>query len=158
MGSDVQPDQITCQKGEFVVPARAIHHVDLAVADVQRSLAFYTTLLGPLGVQVTDRFPTYRGTEEVAYLTIGEQALGFRPADGGAHRYYEVGLEHFAIAVDSRQELDEAYQRSLELGASVHHPPQEDHDIPGYWAFFVFDPDGFRLEVLWWPGEHGATS
>ncbi|MDQ6731844.1 MAG: VOC family protein, partial [Actinomycetota bacterium] len=62
------------RRREFVVPARAIHHVDLAVEDVERSIAFYTKLLGPLGVEVTNRFPTYRGTEEVAYLTIGEQA------------------------------------------------------------------------------------
>jgi catechol 2,3-dioxygenase-like lactoylglutathione lyase family enzyme len=143
---------------EFAVPARAVHHIDLAVEDVERSLAFYTGLLGPLGVEITDRFPTYRGTEEVAYLTIGEQALGFRKADKGTHRYYDVGIEHFAITVDTRQELDQAFQRCIELGARVQYPPQEDCDIPGYWAFFVFDPDGFRLEILWWPGEHGATS
>ena len=59
------------------MPARAIHHVDLAVADLDRSLAFYTTVLGPLGVAVTERYPSYRGTEEVAYMTVGDQALGY---------------------------------------------------------------------------------
>jgi catechol 2,3-dioxygenase-like lactoylglutathione lyase family enzyme len=140
------------------VAVRGIHHVDFAVVDVERSIAFYTGLLGPLGAEVTDRFPTYRGTEEVAYLTIGDQAIGFRKADAGSHRYYEVGIEHFALLVDTREELEEAYQRCLELDARVQFPPQEDRDIPGYWAFFVFDPDGFRLEILWWPGEHGVTS
>jgi hypothetical protein len=48
--------------------------------------------------------------------------------------------------------VDEAYRRCLEIGASVHHPPEEDNDIPGYWAMFVFDPDGIRLEVAHWPG------
>jgi catechol 2,3-dioxygenase-like lactoylglutathione lyase family enzyme len=42
-----------------------IHHVDLAVADVERSLAFYRALLGPLGWTEELRYPTYRGTEEV---------------------------------------------------------------------------------------------
>ncbi len=31
------------------MPAKGIHHVDLAVADVARSLTFYLGLLGPLG-------------------------------------------------------------------------------------------------------------
>jgi hypothetical protein len=35
--------------------------------------------------------------------------------------------------------------------ANIHHPPEEDNDIPGYWAMFVFDPDGLRLEVAHWP-------
>ena len=32
------------------MPVRGLHHLDLAVADVQRSVAFYLALLGPLGV------------------------------------------------------------------------------------------------------------
>jgi len=125
---------------------------------VERSLTFYTQLLGPLGVKVTHRYPTYRGTEEVAYLTIGDQMLGFRNADGGAHSYYQVGLEHLAITVDTREELEDAFQRAVALGANIHFPPQEDRDIPGYWAFFAFDPDGFRLEIMWWPEAASATS
>ena len=135
------------------MPVRGIHHVDLAVADVERSLAFYLALLGPLGVVEDARYPSYRGTEEVVYLRIGPQLLGLRPADGGEHRYHEVGLEHLAVTVDTRDELDHAYERCVALGAHVHFPPQEDRDVPGYWAFFVFDPDGFRIEVVHWPGD-----
>jgi catechol 2,3-dioxygenase-like lactoylglutathione lyase family enzyme len=50
------------------VPAKSVHHVDLAVSDVEQSLAFYLDLLGPLGWEVIRRYPTYRGTEEVVYL------------------------------------------------------------------------------------------
>jgi len=52
---------------------------------------------------------------------------------------------------DSREEVDEAYERCLQIGANIHFPPQEDRDEPGYWALFVFDPDGIRLEVAHWP-------
>ena len=34
------------------------------------------------------------------------------------------------------------------FGDEVHHPPEEDSDIPGYYALFVFDPDGLRIEVF----------
>ena len=50
------------------MPSRGIHHVDLAVANVERSLAFYLDLLGPLGWEESVRYPSYRGTEEVVYL------------------------------------------------------------------------------------------
>ncbi|MDP9257885.1 MAG: VOC family protein [Actinomycetota bacterium] len=135
------------------MPVKAIHHVDLAVADVERSLAFYLALLGPLGVEEAYRYATYRGSEQVVYLRIGSQLLGFRCADGGEHRYYGVGLEHLAITVETRDELNGVHARCLEIGANVQFPPEEDRDIPGYWALFVFDPDGFRLEVVHWPGE-----
>lgn len=134
------------------MPARGIQHIDLAVSDLERSLAFYLELLGPLGFEEKRRYPTYRKSEEVVYLGCGDGLgpawLGLRPADGGEHRYYEVGLEHLAFQVDQPEEVDEAYQRCLEMNAKVHFPPEEDSDIGGYYAFFVFDPDGFRIEVF----------
>jgi len=137
------------------MPVKALHHVDLAVADVDRSLQFYLALLGPLGAKELYRFPTYRGTEEVVYLGVGagKQAVGFRRAEGGEHRYYNVGVEHFAISVDRREEVEAVYDRAVEMGAGIHFPVEEDRDIPGYWAVVMFDPDGFRLEVFCWPGE-----
>ena len=56
--------------------AKGIHHVDLAVADVDASLAFYLDLLGPLGLAEEVRYPTYRGTEEVVYRLTRATAGG----------------------------------------------------------------------------------
>jgi catechol 2,3-dioxygenase-like lactoylglutathione lyase family enzyme len=152
---------------------RGVDHIDLAVSDVERSLAFYLGMLSPLGLAVEGRFPTYRETEEVVYLGFGqkhvyggqaETRLGLRKADGGEHRYYDVGIEHLAFAVESIEEVDGAHQRCLDMGARIHCPPEEEPDLPGYYAFFVFDPDGFRIEVCHWSdevrrqwdaGEHG---
>jgi catechol 2,3-dioxygenase-like lactoylglutathione lyase family enzyme len=134
------------------MPARGIHHVDLAVTDVARSLEFYLSLLGPLGWAEEVRYPTYRGTEEVVYLMepASGTMLGLRPADGGRHNYYEVGIEHLAFEVDGRDEVDAAHQHALANGAQVHHPPEEDRDVEDYYAVFVFDPDGMRIEVFCW--------
>ena len=70
------------------VTAKGVHHVDLAVSDVERSLAFYLNLLGPLGWKVTRRYPTYRGTEEVVYLGTGEayDVVGNAGPDAGGYR------------------------------------------------------------------------
>ena len=73
------------------MPLRRLHHLDLAVANVDESVAFYLALLGPLGLREMVRYPTYRGTEEVVYLGVDAPVLGFRSADGGSHRYYDVG-------------------------------------------------------------------
>jgi len=133
------------------MPARGIHHIDLAITDVERSLAFYKELLGPLGLEEDSRYQSYRGTEEIVYLRYGDQLLGLRPADGGEHRYYEVGLEHIAFYVDERDEVDAAHERCMRIGANVHFPPEEDRDLPGYYELFVFDPDGIRVEVACGP-------
>jgi catechol 2,3-dioxygenase-like lactoylglutathione lyase family enzyme len=135
------------------MPAKGIHHVDLAVADVERSLTFYLDLLGPLGWAEEVRYPTYRGTEEVVYMEDSNTGamLGLRPADGGAHRYYDVGIEHLAFEVESRDEVNAAHERCVAAGARIHYPPEEDRDVEGYWAFFVFDPDGMRIEIFSWP-------
>ena len=108
------------------MPIRGLDHIDLAVSDVDRSLAFYLGMLSPIGLGVEGRFRTYRGTEEVVYLGFGhehvpgnqpETRLGLRKADGGEHHYYEVGIEHLAFTVDSRGEVDDAYQRCLSMDA-----------------------------------------
>jgi catechol 2,3-dioxygenase-like lactoylglutathione lyase family enzyme len=82
----------------------------------------------------------------------GHDHLGLRPADGGEHRYYGVGIEHIAFFVDTREEVDDAYQLCLAMGANVHHPPELDRDIADYHGLFVFDPDGIRVEVACAPG------
>jgi catechol 2,3-dioxygenase-like lactoylglutathione lyase family enzyme len=118
-----------------------------------------STFWGRSGWPREVRYPTYRGTEEVVYLVDAHdrRGVGLRPADGGTHSYYNVGIEHLAFEVDSRDEVDAAYGRCLARRARIHFPPEEDRDEyhrqvdPGYYAFFVFDPDGMRIEVFCWP-------
>jgi catechol 2,3-dioxygenase-like lactoylglutathione lyase family enzyme len=132
------------------MPAKGIHHLDLTVGDVERSLSFYLAMLGPLGLVEEERHPSYRGTEEVVVLRFGTQFLGVRPADGGEHRYYETGIEHIAFEVDNRPEVDDAYQRCVPAGGRIHYPPDQDRQVDGYYSFFAFDPDGIRVEVFCW--------
>ena len=105
------------------MPARGIQHVDLAVRDVEQSLAFYRGVLGPLGLQEKFRNLTYRNTEEVIYLEYGVQGLGLRPADGGVYRHYDVGIEHSpsrsTSAARSTRRTDAASGRA---GQSSRHP------------------------------------
>ena len=62
------------------MPIRGVDHIDLAVTDVDRSLAFYLGMLGPIGLAVEARFRTYRGTEDVVYLGFGQDHVQGCPA------------------------------------------------------------------------------
>jgi len=134
-------------------PAMGIQHVDLAVGDVGKSLAFHYAALGPLGLKEQYQVATYRQTEEVVYLQFGLQALGLRPADGGEYRYLDVGIEHLAFEVDDKSEVDDTYQRCVSAGGEIQSPPEQHYveDGEDYYAFFAFDPDGIRIEVFCWP-------
>ena len=137
------------------MPARGIQHVDLAVGDVERSLAFYYALLEPLGLKEKYRLPTYRGTEEVIDPEYGVQGFGLRPADDGAYSYYGIGIEHVAFEVDHPDEVDGGVQDAASaVGGKIQSPPERHYveDGTGYYAFFAFDPDGIRIEVFSWPG------
>ena len=141
------------------MPARGIQHVDLAVRDVERSLVFYSALLGPLGLEERFRVRTYRGTEDVVYLEYGVQGFGLRPADDGSYRYHGVGLEHLAFEVDRADEVDEAHERCIAAGGRIQSPPGHHYveDGEDYYAFFAFDPDGIRIEVFAWPSSPYRT-
>ncbi len=49
--------------------------------------------------------------------------------------------------------MDDAYQRCLSMGARIHCPPEAEDDMEGAYTFFVFDPDGIRVEVCSWTDE-----
>jgi glyoxylase I family protein len=82
--------------------------------------------------------------------------LGLRPADEGEYRYYSVGIEHLAFEVDERDEVDAAHSRCLAQEANIHFPPEPDRDVEDYYALFVFDPDGIRIEVFYWARDETA--
>ena len=75
------------------------------------------------------------------------ETAGYVAVEGGRVWYRINGIEHLAFYVDTREEVDAAYQRCLDIGARIHFPPEEDRDIEGFYELFVFDPDGLRVEV-----------
>jgi len=128
-----------------------VGHVDLVCRDLERSLAFYAAVLGPVGLQPPVLFEGERG-EWIHYLRFpadGSGSLGLRPAlDEQAFELYAPGLHHLALAVETRADVDAAHVAAVEAGATILHPPRlwpQYH--PEYYAVFFTDPDGFRIEV-----------
>jgi glyoxylase I family protein len=126
-------------------------HVDLVCRDLERSLAFYRDVFGPLGLQEPVLFDGERG-EQIHYLrfpTPGSGSLGLRQAlESQEFELYAPGLHHVALTAESRADVDAAHAAALEAGAEVLHGPREWLQYhPEYYATFFLDPDGFRIEV-----------
>jgi glyoxylase I family protein len=126
-------------------------HVDLACRDLERSLAFYAAVFGPLGLQPPVLFDGERG-EQIHYLRFpaaGSGSLGLRQAlEEQPFDLYAPGLHHVAFAVDSRADVDAAHAAAVAAGAEVLHGPRVFAEYRAdYYATFFLDPDGFRIEV-----------
>jgi glyoxylase I family protein len=125
-----------------------LHHVDLVVSSIERSLPFYRDLLGPLGWHVISEVEGERG-ETIWYLSGRGTSIGLREAQSeGAADRYAVGLHHLAIEVASRAAVDERAEWVQEAGCELESEPQEYGYLPGYYAVFFYDPDGLKLEIL----------
>ena len=118
-------------------------YVVLVVTDLDRSLAFYTDVLGlPLGhrsgpfaqlVTGTTRIALYE--REAMATTLGVDSLRSPPADAPA---FELGFK-----VD---DVDAAYRQVTAAGAQPATPPT---DRPwGQRTAYVRDPDGHLIELV----------
>ena len=132
-----------------------MHHVDLVVSSLERSLPLYRGLLEPLGYTEAGEVVGERG-EPVWYLD-GEgvgASLGIREAQtapDAAYDRYAVGLHHLAFEAGSREGVDERYRWAVAQGLEIENEPQEWPYGPGYYATFFHDPDGIKLEVVFMP-------
>jgi len=139
------------------MPARAgVHHVDLVVSSIERSLPFYRDLLAPLGYHHVSEVEGERG-ETIWYLggrDVIEVGLRDAQSTGDVDRY-RVGLHHLAFEAWSRAVVDERGEWLRARDATIESGPQEYAYVRGYYAVFFYDPDGLKLEIVHIPG-HAA--
>jgi catechol 2,3-dioxygenase-like lactoylglutathione lyase family enzyme len=144
------------------VPARGrpaikgFHHFSITATDLDASVAWYQRVLGLEPLPMT--FPHY-GSEE-----SGHAVVLLEPTQGwaiGIHRHATnpgtpasetaTGLDHFALAVSSREDLDAWASWLDELG--VAHAGVTDTTDPMPYSVLVFrDPDNIQLELIHLPG------
>lgn len=133
-------------------PARGFpSHVDLTVSDLERSVAFYGSLLTHLGfvrsTEYAGEVPNWTRADGGATFSIGLHAARRRMP----HDRYAPGLHHLAFHAGSRGEVDAVHELVRSTGAAVLDPPAEYDYTPGYYAVFFADPDGLKLEVVFEP-------
>jgi len=97
----------------------SIHHVAIAVHDLDAALAFYRD---GLGLEVTERREVPEEGVEIAFLPAGEGEIELlRPLDGesGVARFLEKrgeGLHHICLAVE---DVEAAMERLRAAGARL---------------------------------------
>jgi len=120
-------------------PATTVGLLSLTVADLARSLAFYTTALGFALLEQTDGAATL-GVGATPLLLLTEH-LGAQPWPHDRPGY--TGLYHFALLLPTRADLGRWLRHWLELGLPL--PGQGDHLVSE--ALYLSDPDGHGIEV-----------
>ncbi len=129
-----------------------VHHIDLVVSSIERSLPFYRDLLGPLGWHRIGEVEGERG-ETIWYFSGAGPPIGLREAQTeGEYDRYRVGLHHLALEASSRGVVDERAEWLRSQGVEIESGPEEYAYMPGYYAVFFYDPDGIKLELVHVPG------
>ncbi len=113
-----------------------IAHTGLAVSDYRISKAFYQRALAPLG---------YKNNME-----HGESG-GF---NDGKNTDFWIGQSDKVHPISVRREIQGRspafYETALEAGWDNGGPGYRKNYWPGYYAAFVYDPDGHSIEAVWY--------
>ena len=121
-----------------------IGYVTLGTNDLERAIAFYDELLGLLGAV---RFMSEPGHFQAWSAGPDKPGLSVtKPWDGQAATVGNGTM--VALAVDSRDKVDEVYNKAIELGASDEGPsgPRTEAFYAGYFR----DLDGNKLNVFYY--------
>ncbi|SEG48339.1 Catechol 2,3-dioxygenase [Bryocella elongata] len=130
-----------------------LDHVFLTVSDVERSIAFYTAALAPLGVT---HMYDYNGADGPP----GHPDLFGFGANGRIFFWLQAGeaashAAHIGFVADSRKQVDAAYAAAIAAGAREKEAPGiRLYYDPRYYAANVFDPDGYSLEFVYKNWQH----
>lgn len=117
-------------------------HLSIGVRDIARSGAFYDAALGPLGYT-----RLYDGPHGVAYGARQPQFWLGR-TDRPIPPDPESGL-HLCFRAETRAAVDAFHAMALQNGGSDNGPPGlRPQYTPTYYAGFIIDPDGYRIEAV----------
>jgi catechol 2,3-dioxygenase-like lactoylglutathione lyase family enzyme len=122
-----------------------IDHISVAVRDLDRAARFYEAVLAPLGL---------------TRLVARPATIGF----GKAYPEFWINLRanmaaveqgsgvHIALRAKTTGEVDAFHAAALAAGGRSDGPPGiRPHDRVKYYAAFVIDPDGNRVEAVTFP-------
>jgi catechol 2,3-dioxygenase-like lactoylglutathione lyase family enzyme len=116
-----------------------LDHVGFEVSDLARSAAFYDAVFQRLGIRrvlESDAAVAY-GRHEPRFWIV---ARGTRPGPSSGH---------VAIAAAGRAAVEAAYAAGLAAGGGDAGPPGPRPQYgPRYFAAYLTDPDGLRVEVV----------
>ncbi|APZ99076.1 glyoxalase [Sphingopyxis sp. QXT-31] len=121
---------------------RLIDHIQLVVADLKASRAFYEAVFDVLKMPI--------GGEAEDYFWVDELFVSSKDSQAATGEL--TGRHHLAFQAADRAMVDAFYAAGLAAGGTDHGAPGERPYHPGYYAAFLLDPDGNNIEAVY----HGA--
>lgn len=119
-----------------------LHHISLGVRDLERAGVFYDAALGALGYR-----RVFEDETAIGYGLIDDQDLLCLKLRDDAHAP-GAGF-HLAFAAGSRAQVDAFYAAALASGGTDNGEAGLRPDYgDSYYAAFVIDPDGHRVEAV----------
>jgi len=116
-------------------------HVSIGVRDIAKAKRFYDAALQPLGYECLSQGGSSLGYGRGAvafWISVTERPVPPEPKSG----------LHFCLSAPTRESVDSFHAAALKAGGRDNGAPgfRADYDA-NYYAAFVLDPDGYRLEA-----------
>lgn len=118
-----------------------IHHLSIGVRDLARSRRFYDAALDPLGYRLLSDFgeTVGYGAENARFWVSAVRRPVAADPESGLHICFEAA---------NRGAVDAFHAAALRSGGGDNGKPGIRADYgPNYYAAFVTDPDGYRIEA-----------
>ena len=113
---------------------RLVDHIHLRVRDLDASKRFYRAALQAIGKGEIFH-------EDESHFQADE--LWVDKAEG------LISHVHLAFQASGHEQVQAFHKAALAAGGKDNGPPGERHYHPGYYAAFVFDPDGNNIEAVY---------
>ena len=143
------------ESGHMNRPSRGLKglwHVALKVANLSQSRAFYEALFGMRVVWHPD--------PENVYLSSGQDNLALHQIPLSELAHYKQGtgqyLDHVGFIVGSSDTVDQLFREAEQAQATIVKRPKRHRD--GSYSFYLADPDGNTVQVLYEPHISGAAT
>lgn len=121
-----------------------ISHITLGTNDIERAGGFYDKVLGVLGFE---RLPKPPG-KPPAYEKGGMPTIYLYPPEDGRPATWGNGT-HVAFVAETNEAVRAFHQAALRLGGSCEgEPGRRPHYGDNYYAAYVRDPDGNKLQAV----------
>jgi len=117
-------------------PITFVDKVNLKVQDLERSIDFYTEVIGFKVLEQTSKFASFSADGKNVLLSV-EQPDQVVPKQGRT-----TGLFHFALLLPNRTDLSNIVKHLADLGVQV---GSSDHLVSE--ALYLSDPDGNGIEI-----------
>jgi catechol 2,3-dioxygenase-like lactoylglutathione lyase family enzyme len=130
-----------------------IDHISIATSDLSRSAAFYDAVLAPLEL---NRLITREG------MTIGfgkKYPEFWLNAREGLAAQSETTGTHICLRAPSEEAVSAFHAAALAQGGkTAGDPGPRQAAFTTYFGAFIFDPDGNKIEAVYFAGKLGETS